>query len=255
MSGGGSRCLPVEMSLGYRAMLLTIHGHRPAVALSDPVPGPGGGPHPPKPPEGHSQGVGRHRLSPVAYLCARLCGCTMLGASSGRRGVASRTPLAQWEGVVDALPLRCDQAERGWGAVAIDQATPPEPHGITLSCTDPAVLSLQQAEGGGHSPRGLLQPGPAVPARLYNSLTRRKVGGRGGGVALEDPRLRRGAVLRRAVFCDRACTPVCTPPGLPPASWLWVRRARSLLWGHVWWHLRVTVPAEWGLWLLGARQA
>lgn len=63
------------------------------------------------------------------------------------------------QGLRDALPLRCEQAELALGAEALDQATPPETHGITSSRTDPAVLSLQQAEGGGHSPRGLLQRG------------------------------------------------------------------------------------------------
>lgn len=48
---------------------------------------------------------------------------------------------AEGKGLWDELPLRHEQAEQGFGLVALDRATPSELRGIPSSRTDPAVLS------------------------------------------------------------------------------------------------------------------
>ena len=145
------------------------------------------------------------------------------------------------QGLWDALPLRCDQVERGLGAEALDQATPPEPHGITSSGTDPAVLpsSRQRAAC---TARVVSSSGvramPAPPVQQPDPEEGR--GLRVVGVALEDPSA--GGGVSSAGLCSgaRVHTRVAHLPGLPSASWLWVCAGPGVCMpsGDTWWHLR-----------------
>lgn len=220
VSGVGSRPPADGDEPGLQAMLLTIHSHGP-VALSSLIwlLGLEMVPIPRSLQRGVLPGAGGHQSSPVACLCTSgLTGAPCLepaggGGCGGPRGRGCGTSY------------RSDMSKQSRGLGWWHWIGPH--HQSSVVSLHPALTQLCSPPAG----RGRrAQPTWSPPAgsepcqlRLYNSLTRRKVGGCGGqGWLWRTPRLV-GERPPQGCVRERACTPVWhTLRGCPSASWLWV---------------------------------
>lgn len=223
-------------------MLLTICGHGPAAVSSltrflglEVV----------RIPQSLQRGIlpggGRASVQPRGLpVRLRLCGCTVLGASSGRR---------MWRAVSGPMGRGCGMRCRsdvskqtgGWGRWHWIRPHRQSPMvslrpALTQLCSP---SSRQRAESTAHVvSSSQVRAVPAPPVQQPDPEEGR--GLRVVGVALEDPSAGGGVSSAGLCLGARVHTRVAHPPGLPSASWLWVCAGPGVCMpsGDTWWHLR-----------------